>query len=254
MEKLPVNNPNTVLRLDFQALLDENRVLKEEIQELRARLEEPEELHRAIREGDLDGLVMPISEVDLMVFTLNSANQAYRTLVETANEDIVIIDDELKITYAGKRLTNKTGYNQEEVIGRSWLDFIAESSKAVAKQKMEQILQGGDENYELKLMCKNGSPYWVLISTKPLFNNDGKYKSILGMLTDITERKRVEEALSEAYETVQMQSEELLVSNEELRVQSNELHEANTLLHESIPKPVLFSHRAYPKSNIRLKL
>jgi hypothetical protein len=60
MEKLPVNNPNTVLCVDCQALLDENRALKDEVRKLRASLEEPEELQRAIREGDVDALVMPI--------------------------------------------------------------------------------------------------------------------------------------------------------------------------------------------------
>ena len=64
---------------------------------LRARLEEPEELQRAISEGDLDALVMPVSEEELMVFTLNSADRAYRMLLETANEDMVIVDAEFKI-------------------------------------------------------------------------------------------------------------------------------------------------------------
>ena len=124
MAQSPENNPNPVLSADCQALLDENRALKDEIEKLRARLEEPEELQRAIREGDLDGLVMPVSEEDFMVFTLNSADQVYRILMETANEDVVIVDAEFKITYAGKRLINKTGYSQEEVIGRLWLDFV----------------------------------------------------------------------------------------------------------------------------------
>ena len=60
---IPENNPNPVLSADCQALLDENRALKDEnhvlkdenqalqdeVQKLRARLEEPEELQRAIR-------------------------------------------------------------------------------------------------------------------------------------------------------------------------------------------------------------
>ncbi len=81
---------------------------------------------------------LPVSEEDLMVFTLNNADQAYRTLVETANEDIVVVDTEFKITYAGKRLIHKTGYMQEEVIGKPWLHFVDESSKVVAKDGMEQ--------------------------------------------------------------------------------------------------------------------
>jgi len=43
------------------------------------------------------------------------------------------------------------------------------------------------------------------------------------MLTDVTERKRAEEALREAYETLQAQSEELQAQSEELQVQNEEL-------------------------------
>ena len=49
----------------------------------------------------------------------------------------------------------------------------------------------------------------------------------VAVFDNITERKRADEALSEAYEKIQTQSEELHVSNEELRVQQDELNEAN---------------------------
>ena len=67
------------------ALLDENRALKDEVQNLRLRLEEAEELKCAISDGDLDTLVFPGPKGNL-IFTLDSADQAYRTLVETMNE------------------------------------------------------------------------------------------------------------------------------------------------------------------------
>ena len=214
MAQSPENNPDPVLN-DCQALLDENRALKnensalqDEVQKLRARLEEPEELQRAISEGDLDALVMSVSEEDLMIFTLNSADQAYRVLMETANEDIVIVDAEFKVIYAGKRLLDKTGYSQEEVIGRPWLHFVDESSKVVAKDGFEQVLQGSSESYELKLVRKDGSPYWVIISAKPLFEDD-KFKGILGMLTDITERKQAEKAMRESEQRERERAEEL---------------------------------------------
>jgi PAS domain S-box-containing protein len=240
MDKLPVDNPNPLLNVDCQALLDENRALKDEnqalqdeVQKLRERLEEPEELQRAISEGDVDALVMPVSPEDLSVFTLADADSAYRILIETANEDIVILDAEFKITHVGKRLINKTGYSQEEVIGRPWLHFIDESSKVVAKDGMEQVCKGSNESYELKLVCKDGSPYWVLISAKPLFDNAGKFKGILGMLTDITEHKQAEITLYEAYENIRIQSEELHVQSEELQVQNEEIRMQSEKLHRA---------------------
>ena len=218
---------------DQKELEEKNHALKDEIQSLRARLEEPEEFQQAVSERDLDALVMPVSEQDLSVFTLSNPNKAYRILMETANEDVVIVDAEFKITYAGKRFINKMGYSPEEVIGRSWLDFVDEESKAYYELRMEKRRQGSDESYELKLTHKDGSPLWVLASSKPLFDMDGKFTGVLAMLTDITEHKQAEDALRKVYEKSQGQSEELQVFNEELQVQSEELHEANEALRES---------------------
>jgi predicted RNase H-like nuclease (RuvC/YqgF family) len=44
---------------EITALKDKNNALEDEVQTLRARLEEAEELRRAINEGDLDALVLP---------------------------------------------------------------------------------------------------------------------------------------------------------------------------------------------------
>ena len=54
----------------------------------------------------------------------------------------------------------------------------------------------------------------------------------VAVFENITDSKRAVGELIEAYEKIQVQSEELHVSNEELRVQSEELIEANKLLHE----------------------
>jgi len=161
---------------------------------------------------------MPISKEDLMVFTLSSADSAYRTLMETANEDMVIVDAEFKITYAGKRLLDKTGYSQEEVIGKPCMHFVDRQYKTFVEQRMEERRKGVSDSYESILIRRDGSPYWAIVSAKSLCDNDGNFTGTLAMLTDINERKHAEESLREAYEELQMQSEEINVQNEELRL------------------------------------
>jgi regulator of replication initiation timing len=82
-----------------KVLLEENRALKDEVQNLRLRLEEAEELKRAISEGDLDVLVFPGSKGNV-TFTLDSADHAYRTLVETMNEGTATISFDGTILYS----------------------------------------------------------------------------------------------------------------------------------------------------------
>jgi PAS domain-containing protein len=155
------NDQNPLLNVDCQALLDENRALKDEVQSLRARLEEPEELQRAITEGDIDGLIMQGPDGEA-VFTLDCVNSVSHTIIEAANEDVVVIDADFIITYVGKRLLDKTGYSQEEVIGIPWMHFVDVEYKTFVEQRIEERRQGVSDSYEVKLIQKDGSPYSVL--------------------------------------------------------------------------------------------
>jgi len=89
------------------------------------------------------------------------------------------------------------------MIDRFAWDFADEEGKAILKMNMEKRRQGINETYEFKLMCMDGSPLWVLISAKSLFNKDGKFTGSLGMFTDITKRKEAEEALKKAHDNLE---------------------------------------------------
>jgi len=127
---------------------------------------------------------------------LRESEEKYRNIAETANEGICIIDDETRVTYANKRLIDMLGYTLEEGIGRPIWDFTSEECKAIFKRNIKKRRQGINEIYEIKLMCKDGSPLWALISAKSLFDKDGKFIGSISMLTDITKRKQAEEALA----------------------------------------------------------
>jgi two-component sensor histidine kinase len=83
------------------------------------------------------------------------------------------------------------GYAPEDGIGLPIWSFIGEECKDIVKLNMEKRRQGINESYELKLIRKDGSPLWVVINAKPLFDNAGKF-----MGTDITKRKEAEESLA----------------------------------------------------------
>jgi PAS domain S-box-containing protein len=127
---------------------------------------------------------------------LQESEEKYRNIVETANEGIFIIDSKTIVTYANKKMTDMLGYTLEEVIGREIWDFISEESKGIVKLNRERKLQGVNESYELKLIRKGGSSLWVLVSTKSFFDINGRFIGSVNMLTDITKRKEIEEALA----------------------------------------------------------
>ena len=136
-----------------------------------------------------------ITESRIAEEKLRESEGKYRNIVETANEGILIIDDEAIVTYANKKMAEMLGYSLEEGIGRPIWNFICEGNEAIVKLNLEKRRRGINENYELKLIRKDGSSLWVLINAKSLFDKDGKFTGSISMFTDITKRKEAEKAL-----------------------------------------------------------
>jgi PAS domain S-box-containing protein len=123
----------------YKELIDENHTLKDEIRSLRARLEEAEELKRAMSEGDLDALVIPGPEGEL-VFILDSADHAYRILVETMNEGTTTLGFDGTILYCNRRFAELLRMSPQAIVGTSIFRYIAPESEndfnALMKNKM----------------------------------------------------------------------------------------------------------------------
>jgi PAS domain S-box-containing protein len=124
---------------------------------------------------------------------LRESEEKYRNIVETANEGIWALDSETKTVYVNEKMAEMLGYSPEELTGRLAMDFVDPEYKAYSEVRVEKKRQGIDEIHENKLVRKDGSFLWVLASAKPLFDKGGRFAGVLSMLTDITERKRVEQ-------------------------------------------------------------
>jgi two-component system, sensor histidine kinase and response regulator len=129
---------------------------------------------------------------------LQESEDKYRTFVETANEGIWVVDSETRTTYVNRRMAEMLGYSPEEMIGKKSSEFMDEEGKARLGFLLERRRQGIYECVEFKFLRKDGSPLWAISSAAPLRDKDGKFIGSLGMLTDITERKKAEEALQES--------------------------------------------------------
>ena len=135
---------------------------------------------------------------------LRESEKKYRNIVETANEGIWVVGADLKTTYVNEKLAEILGYSREEMIGKYGRDFADNENKAILKQTLEERQKGISEIYELKLIRKDGLPIWMLVNTKSLLDEHGKFAGSLGMLIDITERKQAEEAMRKSEERYRM--------------------------------------------------
>ncbi|HEY9611227.1 hybrid sensor histidine kinase/response regulator, partial [Allocoleopsis sp.] len=152
----------------------------------------------------------------------------YRRIVETANEGIWLIDPQARTTYVNSQMAQMLGYSVEQMLGRSYFEFIYESDRAAAKYRFEQRKQGFKDQSEFRLCCQDGSLIWVLSCTSPIFGDNGEFSGVLAMVTDVSDRKRAEleqkqllereqAARAQAETANQMKDEFLAILSHELR-------------------------------------
>jgi len=143
------------------------------------------------------GTVQDITESKRVEEKLRESEEKYRNIVETANEGISLINSEGVITYLNKKMADMLGYAVEEVVNKTIWDFVEDKKKYVVTMGFEKRKQDSNhDSFEFKLVRKDGSPLWVLISDKSIFDKNGKFIGSLNLHTDITKRKEAEESLA----------------------------------------------------------
>jgi len=81
------------------------------------------------------------------------------------------------------------------MLGKPLFDFMDADARIEAEKCLERLEQGIMETLDFRFSRKDGTDLWAIVSTNPIFNDKGQYVGALGMITDITERKKVENAL-----------------------------------------------------------
>ena len=164
---------------------------------------EPRWLHvNAYPESDADGMVRRVVVAFLDITArkrteaaLRESEVKYRRIVNTANEGIWVLGLDAITTFVNARMAEMLGYGSGEMIGRLLSDFMFEEDRPDHLKELEARRHGVSEHYERRFRRKNGETVWTLASAGPITDDEHGYKGSFAMFTDITERKRAEDAL-----------------------------------------------------------
>lgn len=155
---------------------------------------------------------------------LKENNEKYRLLVENAPSGIYEIDFiNLKFTTVNDVMCEYTGYTKEELLSMNPFDILSEESKLHFSERLRNGFSGKSfpESHEFKIKGKNGREYWSIISAKYKYEN-GIPVGASVIAHDITERKKMEEALRESEDRyrriVETANEGIWIINEKDRI------------------------------------
>ncbi len=127
---------------------------------------------------------------------LHLSEERYRLLIETMNDGLVVIDHQLHFTYANQKFCDLLGYTWDELANQPMASFLDVANRVIFEQQVAQRRLGQPSTYELRWNTKHGQPIITLVAGTPIGHAD-EFVGSFAVVTDITERKRIEDALHE---------------------------------------------------------
>lgn len=201
---------------------DTARLDSSQLVELQDRLREAEETLDAIRNGDVDAVVVggPSGQ---QVYTLENADRPYRVLIEQMQEGAITLSDEGIILYCNHRFAALVGADREALIGEPIERFLPETELFAFRHLMTSS-RGAGRSAEFTLLGSNALVP-VNVSIADLKVDEQMPNVLCGVVTDLThsrershelaaantrlaneieERRRVEDSLQLALDAAEM--------------------------------------------------
>jgi PAS domain S-box-containing protein len=146
--------------------------------------------------------------------------QRFRAMVEAVQEGIWMIDETGHTTYVNLYMAQMLGYTVDEMQGRSVLDFHPKANHDQVRGGLESERAGQAGVHDTALLHKEGREVWTQMSSKPMFDEVGRYIGSLAAVTNITHRRETEQQVRRLNEDLEQRITErtaqLEFSNREL--------------------------------------
>jgi PAS domain S-box-containing protein len=117
---------------------------------------------------------------------IQESETRYRQIVETSQEGVLLMDNFNDITFVNKRICDILDYTAQELLGMSIYSFMDQE---------QPIVQG---QQAVNFVSKSGKSILANVSANPIYDDKGVLKGSLAMVSDVTEKKNLEDLLNRA--------------------------------------------------------
>jgi PAS domain S-box-containing protein len=133
-----------------------------------------------------------------------SGVDTYRLIVDLSEEGIWILNPDDVIVFTNKKLQSMLGYSKEELLCHDVFEIIADEDREAVKKALERRHKGVRETYAARLKGKDSGLVWVAVAAAPILDEQGNYKGVVSLASDISMVKHGEEALKKEKELANM--------------------------------------------------
>jgi PAS domain S-box-containing protein len=130
---------------------------------------------------------------------LSANEERYRSILETTQEGVWIVDCDARTRYANRRFAEMLGYaGPDELFGISAYELFRVTDHPMITNQFARRRAGEVATNEYRFARRDGGDLWTITAASPIFDPNGAFFGSVGIVTDITERKAMEDRLATA--------------------------------------------------------
>ena len=152
------------------------------------------------------GAMLDVSAAKKAEEDLRKSEEKYRSLVTNIPDAIWTADSEGRFRYVSPKFEQLSGYTVQEIRDRGvalFFESVDAAERPAVMAAFQSIFTEGSGEIECQVRRKGGDPVWVNVRAVAVYERNGvRYAD--GLVTDITARKRAEEALRQNEESFRL--------------------------------------------------
>lgn len=161
-----------------------------------------------------------ITEQKIMQQNIIKSEEMLRKLMDSIPDLVLVCDIEGNLTYVNKSIKSILGYDPEVEMPASVLSLLDKEELETARNNMHRLIKEDIGPIEYRCIKKDGSYINVEVNSNVLREISSEPFGYVFVTRDITERKKVQEALKQSKEEIERANNELIKSNYLLQEQS----------------------------------
>jgi PAS domain S-box-containing protein len=205
------------LKLENDLLREEIALLRSALEDARARLTDPEEVIRAIQQGEIDALVMQ-QEGREEIYSLLRVESVYRTVIEECfPHGVWLAETDGKLLYVSPSFLQLIRTDLDEVCAKGQFHFLSPDAREPVEREWARCRQTGEPfKVEYPLRAADGSDRIIWTQGMLAHTHDGHLRWA-GVNIDVTERASFKDDLRRQAEVLQARTADLEQANTLLR-------------------------------------